>query len=287
MAFFIKSSDHLKATSLVGMLNQRLSGFAPARSHKRVHASDLTKEDKEFCPREYAITDLTKKERKGSFITAAMQVAFDNGNDLHDRVRDDWLRDSAVGNWKCRHCNHLVAFSKTPKIGCPKCGDKRWQYDEINLVDDLTGVSGSIDFIVDMGEPKHIMVEIKSMDKDAFNALEAPLSEHRVRTNLYLELLARSSNPIKHRINQDVAIVLYVSKAFGVKHADLGKVLPFKEFRVKKGTAPLTAMLERAEELKKFRDKTVPMPATKICPTAVCKRAKECGVAAECFSGVF
>lgn len=287
MKYLLSNKTVLKQIGLVDLLNSSLGGYKKDRSHKKVHASDITNEYKSFCPREYALLDTTKTPRADRYIGTAMQVAFDNGEDLHDRVRDDWLRTYAVGDWRCPHCNHKVIFSKAPKVPCPKCGDKNWRYSEVVFDVPTFGISGSIDFIVDLGRGKHSIVEIKSMDKDQFNELAAPLSEHRIRTCLYLHMI-KEHGGYAGRIDTEKAYILYVSKGFGVKHADMGKVLPFKEFQISSGAANIDVILKPALDLKVWREKEVKDSYPKgVCSTVVCSRAKQCSVSKQCFSGVY
>ena len=78
MAFLKKLADK-QSGSLVQMLHERIAGMRKARPLHKIHASDLTYEKREFCPREYALTDITGKKRGDEFISTALQTTFDNG----------------------------------------------------------------------------------------------------------------------------------------------------------------------------------------------------------------
>lgn len=286
MLFLKKTFESKKqrAKGIVALLDSKLAGFKEQRSYKTLHVSALTKEDG-FCPREVALMQIMNRQRKGRYVSMALQVAFDNGNALHDLVRNVWLRDEVVGRWHCIGCGVELGFSKRPKGRCPKCLRVLWEYREEVFTDPETKVVGSIDFFLDVGEGKLVACEVKSMDKDLFRELKAPLAEHRIRTQTYLTLIARNGRPEIGRIEQGYARVLYISKGFGTKNEEHGKVMPFKEFVVDRNDTVGLATLAKAGLVQSFREGGVLPPG--ICPTAYAHRAKGCAVVAECFSGTF
>lgn len=104
-----------KPVSIQRLIHERLAGWEPPRSHTTMHASDLMK-DKEFCPREHAFLDMEVAKKKSEFIGTALRMTFDHGRDIEQRIRDEYLRDIAVGYWKCGVCStrhHL--FGKAPR----------------------------------------------------------------------------------------------------------------------------------------------------------------------------
>jgi hypothetical protein len=286
MQFAAKAVKEVKEKkSLVALLDKALSGFQPARSYKTIHASALTGAT-EFCPREVALLDILKKEPKPKYISTAMQVTFDQGNALHDMVRDTWLREYVVGDWKCACCNTKVAFSKAPKTKCTVCGVNDWKYHELNFISQLNMASGSLDILVDFGTGKHTVVEIKTMGKDDFKALVAPLAEHRIRTSLYLWLIKDSGRPEADRIYLDHAMVLYISKGFGSKDEATGTITPFKEFVVDYNEESIQKHINKATVVHLFRQGKTGVPAG-ICPTSFVNRVKSCSCVKECWSGKY
>ena len=286
MLFLKKTFEAKKqrAKGIIPLLDSKLAGFKSQRSYKTLHVSALTKESG-FCPREVVLMQILNRQRKGSYVSMALQVAFDNGNALHDLVRNVWLRDEVVGRWHCLGCSGEIPFSKRPKGACIRCHRDLWEYREEEFTDPATKVVGSIDFFLDLDEGKLVACEAKSIDKDLFNALRAPLAEHRIRTQAYLTLIARSGRPEVGRIELSYGRLLYISKGFGVKNEAFGKVMPFKEFLVDRNDPSGLATLAKAGLVESFRQGG-PIPSG-ICPTAYAKRAKGCAVAAECFSGKF
>jgi hypothetical protein len=133
------------------------------------------------------------------------------------------------------------------------------------------------------------IVEIKSMANDEFKSLHAPLTEHRLRTQLYLEILNDADLPsYMENVSRDTAIILYCQKGYGVKLT--APVIdgdypfsPFKEFFVKRDTEAVTPFLESAGAVLDFR-RSGKMPSG-VCPTSFCGRAQKCPVVSECFGG--
>ena len=142
-----------------------------------------------------------------------------------------------------------------------------------------------------MGEPKLRPVEIKTMDKDQFKTLVAPLAEHKLRTTYYLRIIAESDHSWATMVSTERSTILYVSKGgYGCQDDTLKgwglreQFSPFKEFTVERNDAMTEALDRRAKVVKDFRDGKVGMPHG-LCVTALSKRAKFCPQRAACFSG--
>jgi len=265
---------------------QLIAGESPPRPYFPLHASSLTRPKPEFCPREAAIMMALKRQEDPQHIGMATRVAFDIGEAIHDMVRDKWLRPYAVGNWECWKCEYTHQFSRVPKSDkCPGCHEyTTWIYRELVAVGTTLPVTGSLDVVVDLGMPKHFLTEVKSIDKDQFNQLAAPLAEHRVRTNLYLHLVADSDVPWKDSIDLTRAKVLYVSKGYGQKNIQ-GTISPFKEFDVVYTPESIAPYLAKADLLKQYIDHGK-MPKG-ICPTSFVPRVKACHCPKECWGTQF
>ena len=277
-------SEKKSNITLCSYLHTILETKKPARSPKKLHASDITKEDPAFCPREVVLLRLMKVKRKDESFSVSMNVTFGIGNAYHDLVRDTWLRGIAVGDWVCPHCGNKKEFCKEPKTKCEKCGSNKWLYSELGFYSEDLHIDGHIDMVVDLGLPKHVVVELKSMDKDAFKDLVAPIAEHRIRTSMYLQLIAGSNSPHKDKIDMDHARILYISKAFGQKD-DNGKFTPFKEFIISRDDAASHPYTEKAKKVK-LHTETGLVPSG-ICPNSFCRRVKSCNVATTCFTSKY
>ncbi len=155
-----------------------------------------------------------------------------------------------------------------------------------------SGIGGGIDLLVRLpGRAKLLIVEVKTMDKDVFKGLSAPLAEHRERTQLYLRCAAESEHSWADLVDQTEARLLYVSKGgWGAKFKmPLGWGLhdrgwtPFREYTVKRHDAAVQPYVDLATPLWRFlKDGTIPAG---ICPSIIAKRANSCNVRDACFSG--
>lgn len=290
---FVKSFKEEVRPSLKLRIHKRLAGWEEARCHKTLHASDMTK-DYGFCPREFALLDVTKVKPKGQFIGTSLRTTFDMGEALHDLLRESWGLKESVGTWRCFRCGVRHPFCKRPvTCGVEGCKSKLFSYKEETFFSQSTGAVGNIDMLVDLEEPLLRMVEIKSIDKDQYKELIAPLAEHSLRTNLYMRFIEDSSHPHKHKINLKEAIVFYVCKGFGTKDDSLAKAdikdagfSPFKEFWVKRNDDQTQDIWTKAEVLHTFRKGGGKMPQG-ICVNGLCKRAQSCVMVKPCWSGQY
>jgi hypothetical protein len=253
-----------------------------------VHVSTVTDSEVGFCPRQFALLDVLEQKLPPENINAALRVAFDNGTALHDLCRNTWLRYDVIGMWQCEDCGEKRHFSKAPSTVSP--GDKShhhwWTYHEEVFVDPETGISGSIDFFVDLGNKKLTVVEVKSIDKDQFSKLAGPLAKHRIRSQMYLALIDRAApQAVRDQIDLTHARILYISKGYGNMNADHGKVLPFKEFSIRRNDEAVEKYFDLGRQIHDFRKKGV-LPKV-ICANQMDKRARVCPVAKACFSGKY
>lgn len=274
-----------KPPTLISSILSNLQVKREPRDVTELHASDLTKED--FCVREVALAKLTGVKKKAATIDAALAVTFDLGHVVSDLVREKWLGSYSWGNWVCQRCGKVETLqSKPPEkhehVNCTHL----WKYVEVMFSHPL-GWTGSIDVFARL-DHKLTVVEIKTMNPDDFEALVAPLAEHRLRTALYLRLIADADHPYKDLIHLDRARVLYVSRAFGKKNPDYdNKILPFKEYELERDDAATDPFLADAARVKLFLEKGVVPPRIKACEYSFSPRAKSCGCMAPCFSGKF
>ncbi len=287
-----KKVAETKSVSVKLLIHEALAAREDARSHRVVHASDIV-DNENFCARQFALFDLTGKRPRGKFVGTAMRVTFEYGRFIQKQVNEVWLKDRMYGDWRCPHCNFKLAARRAPKFACPECGHRHWAYEEFRVHSDLYGVSGGLDTILDLGLSKLRFCEVKSMDKDYFKDLKAPLQEHRRRSALYLRLLSESNHPLAQSIDHEVSHLLYVSKSFGFKDQTLheagikdAQFSPFKEYLVHADHPLLDKELAAAMALRKFRDRTGPIPDG-ICASCFVKVAKYCPVVDDCFSGKY
>src|ERR1017187_6070536 len=269
--------------SIINVLRKRLGGHEDGRDRGTVHASDITKPH--FCPRHWAFLDMKGKELgEPSYVPTALQITYDIGRMTAKLLVEEWAGDTVWGNWRCIRCGQHRTMCKKPTDSCKDFKSACiWEYQEVAIEAPEYGFSGSFDALFDVGVPKLLITEIKIMKPEDWEVLLVPLPEHRLRTNLYMKLLAASESPYKDKINLHEARVLYISRAYGKKHPEYQEVLPLKEFVVERNDGSLHDCLKRVQKLKVFRETKV-MPSG-ICNTALDKYAKLCSSCKECFSG--
>jgi hypothetical protein len=196
----------------------------------------------------------------------------------------------AVCHWKCVACGTMHHFQLRPTT-CKECGVKVFDPIEVRFESDVSGASCGVDMLVNLGGQKLVPVELKTMDKEQFKALKAPIAEHKWRTTHYLRIIDESAKSWSNLVDTTAGRILYVSKGgYGcadeepAKWGMTDKYSPFKEFTIKRDD-PLTEDLHiRAKTVTDFRKGLVGMPCG-ICPTAMAKRASQCPMRVACFSG--
>lgn len=292
LQFLKKGKANKVDLSVKYLLHKLLSDYDPARPLSRIHASELTKDDG-FCPRMYALHDVTKTKAKDRWLTTSERMTFQIGRD-QERNIVNWLGEEnrAVCDWKCVQCGTKHEFQFKP-IKCTTCGCRVTEPVEIRFQSAINGASCGVDMLIKLNAPKLVPVELKTMDKDLFKALTAPLPEHKWRTNLYLRLIAESASPHAHKVQTNEARILYVSKGgYGCADPTLSdygvydKFSPFKEFIIQRDDSVTDGIVNRSKAVVDFRAGKVGMPKG-ICASATHKRAANCPMKGKCFSGDF
>ncbi len=280
MKFMKKVSKPISVTTF---MLQGMSQYDKHRGTDVIHMSDLTKVGAEsFCPREYALLNHLGKTKKGMPISAAMRHTFDMGRDIEARIQNEYLGDSAVGHWTCASCGETRSWQKKPKTGCEREDIRcNWRYSEVSV--NHNGMVGGFDLCVDIGKPKLRLIELKTIIKEDFVKLQAPLAEHRLRTILYLYLVRSSA--YKQHVDIDRASLIYVSKSYGNWDKEQTTFSPFKEYEIRYDEDTVKSYLALAAKFNNYLE-TGKMPHG-ICSTSQCKRAKNCNRVQDCFSGAY
>ena len=165
MISFVKTlaQQLTKEQSLVDLLHKELTVVRPARSFDKIRASQLTATP-EFCPREIALLDITKKPLKPQHLGVSQNVTFDQGLSLQYFVLHKWLKNYVVGDWQCQVCFTIVPLCLYPKEPCPSCNRKVWKYKEIEASSLEDGYHGSLDAIIKISDgSKLYLTEVKTM----------------------------------------------------------------------------------------------------------------------------
>lgn len=284
-----KNVIHPRTYSPKYLLHEHLCRDEKARPYGDVHASDLMGYE-DFCPREHALGVKYNVHRGVKRVYTSESVTYAYGYAVEDLVRK-WFTEisRAHGNWRCKACNQLHSFRRRP-IKCKSCGMKEFDYEE-QLFVSPEGVLSRPDLYIDFGRPKLTILEIKSIDKEKFKTLYAPLAEHRWRTSLYMRCIEASGHPLAEKIDTKKAFVFYVTKGgYGFKDEELpkwklndGDHSPFKEFEIERDDAELDEALEMAQAVETFKQ-TGEVPLG-ICPTALVPRARFCKLREKCWGG--
>lgn len=292
MSFLKRLKDNKSRKVIKDMLHARLGGAETARGQKTIHASDLTKENNQwgvqYCPREVRLRELVPDapKKQDQFLQVSTAVTFAEGRDKQKRFNEDWLVDAMYGDWLCLSCGDLQHFCVKPKEeGIDEEGNEHkhvWQYEEPRVIDYISKTSGGLDALVDVGAPKLRVIEVKIMKGDDFKTLKAPLSEHRVRTKLYLRQIAGSRQEFAKKIETDFAHVVYIMRGHGCKQED-GRISPFKEFIVERDDASVQHFIGMAHALTLSRKFSHIIPAG-VCKTQMDDRAEKCPMAKACFA---
>lgn len=278
-----KSANPSQKKDVIVTLMKNMQGYEKPRDHKEVHASDVTRSD--FCARQFILLDLTGKTKEPKFIDSALRATFDMGNDVAARVCNEWAGEDAIGHWKCRACQKVKHWGSKPKSGCSLVeAPCDWQYKEVKFFHQSSQISGSIDLFMGLGQQKATLIELKIIKPEEFEKIVAPLAEHKARTQLYLEIIKGSNSAYKDWIDTTQAKVLYVSRGYGKKNAEVNKIVPFKEFDVMADSEAAAPYLARGMLVHLSRVNSS-MPTKKLCDSITCSEAKSCSVRAECFSG--
>lgn len=283
----------MRVPSVKREIHRVLARYEKARPISTVHASDVWGAQEKFCGRAFALLDATKVEPTGQFISAASQITFGFGKAIEDLTRN-WLVEAGilVGDWVCKICKAEQSFVLYP--GKCSCGKSMWSYREMRFVSKVSGISCGIDLMVSWGsQMKAEIVEVKSIMKDAFKDLVAPLGAHRSRTNGYLRLIAESDHPASTMINTEKAKILYVCKGGYVSDpivATYGfrdhKFSALKEFTITRDDGATEEGSANAASLLSFRKNGGGFPE-RICPNSLFQRAKSCQVVTECWGDKF
>lgn len=258
-------------------LTQRISAQDRQGEVKRIgagdylHASALVNDG--FCQRAEVIG-----RRSGEAIIepswGAMRVVWALGRAAEHHVRTQLIKSmpgNSYGDWSCP-CGRSSHRGQFKRRTCGSCGHPVAIYGEAHIQSEDYRLSGSPDFVWVHREEFHL-VEIKSIKRDGFEALVAPLLNHTHQVKLYAYLYHLAG----HRVSQTQRII-YVAKDYiqgGV----------YREFTVTQNfNAPepwLTRCLEDA--LVATQTAEVP-PRLMACDNPNSARARRCPMVGTCFS---
>lgn len=270
---------HSNSTDLVGRLQRNLANASPIRmfTGKRLHASTLTRPG--FCARFAVLAYQTGDNGPDWEIPAALQATFDVGNATQQLLNEKWLRDEMFGNWICYHCEALALACKFPGP-CPGCGKSRYKYLELEITTDH--LVSHIDAVINLEGNELTLCEHKIMTPTQFKDLKMPLSEHRIRSALYLRLFKHVAKSLQGFKAASKAIVLYTSRGHGAASGRGNQILPWKQFFVDDTDDIVEPILQNAEAVH-IGIETGVLPG-RICKSITDDKAQKCPHKKACFA---
>lgn len=229
-----------------------------------------------MCEREQAISH---QHGVPSFTSVAgpMKIIWRIGRAVEKHIRDSVIKAregrDIYGRWVCR-CGASEHLGVLPEHRtCPRCHHYLTSYREPVLRNYEYGVVGSPDLtLIEMGF--YLATEIKSMNKDEFDKLEAPKADHVLQALGYRRLYQLAGFPVF-----DWVSVVYARKDFKFG----GSRAVYKEYHAP--AAPregqITAMFEAARRVREANRRGDLPP--RICDSPTCRRAKDCERVSLCF----
>jgi len=227
------------------------------------------------CVRQYVLATRFNVEILES-VTGGHRVMWRIGRAVETHVRDSFLEGQGnkgvYGRWKCK-CGRVDHLGLYPSRGC-NCQNEPLKYFEPVLYDEENKLVGSPDMTLIMGNFFFTPVEVKSMNKEDFDDLTAPLPDHIAQAASYRRLYQ-----LQGRRVHDKVIIIYTKKEF-----KWGS--PYKEFHVD-CTSDLVqgvvqTIVDKGAQIANSVAASV-LPERHICQSASNPLAKKCPVAHLCW----
>lgn len=230
-----------------------------------------------MCEREQAIS---RQHGKPSFtsVSGPMKIIWKIGRAVERHIRNsvlsarDWNDIYGVWTCACTASTHLGEYPR--ERTCPRCWKPLSHYREPALKNYEYGIVGSPDLtLIEMGY--FLVVEVKSMNKDDFDKLEAPKADHVLQAMSYRRLYELAGIPVL-----DIVAVVYARKDFKFG----GSRAVYKEYHVpaEPWTGQVGSMFEAARRVW-IANQEGNLP-DRVCDQVDCRRAKSCERASLCFS---
>ena len=243
-----------------------------------IHVSALV----DLCPRQYYLAHehgtedyrdhLGQRFTGGHLVTFALGRAVDAY--VKERVVGATQRRGMFGLWTCRCGRSRRTGMYVPTL-CETCELDTDVYNEPVLRNEEYCITGRPDVTLVDSNDHLLPIEVKSMARDRWTALDAPLADHVLQALLYRWLYECEGRRVHTHV-----IILYVAKEFRYGS-------PYKEFHVDAmsdiNLNILRLALHLAAQIRDARNTSTP-PARVLCSDATCARARNCPVQALCFN---
>lgn len=229
------------------------------------------------CVRQHALAKRFEIEHLET-VTGGHRVMWEIGRAVERHARSGFIESrearDVYGDWRCR-CKQASHIGFRPDRTCFACCEPLDQYHEPVLRDEDNRIIGSPDMTVVLGSYYYLPVEIKSMNKEQFDKLEAPLMDHINQAAMYRYLYKLAGFAV-----HDKVIIHYTKKEF-----QWGS--PYKEFHVDCTAPAIETMVDMTIDTARRIALAVEhgtAPARTICQSPTNSKAKACPVAHLCFS---
>lgn len=193
----------------------------------------------EACIRKYVLgTKFNLIETRWTNFSSS--VTFGLGSAFHYWAQNTGMLfgDTRRGFWECSSCGEFDAskFGPEPKESC-SCGVSKYLYREFGVhIKKPVEFTMHCDMFIETNGVYRI-VEIKTINGDAFDRLIAPLAPHEYQVTTYVIGASVFKNRLFPKFDPQVAYVLYVSKQHKYKE------LPVKMFPVKITTSKVMEIM--------------------------------------------
>ena len=234
------------------------------------------------CIREYILGHKLNR-KKVQYVDASLSIVFDIGNSLHSIIQnsDRYFKGMKMGHWKCTACDYEVTtICLRPKV-CPNCHKDKLQYNEIDMM--IPGLTAHPDlFLWFPWVDKARVAEIKTIKKDAFLELVAPIPENVYQMTGYVHIANEMGVGVD--VDTEVGYLVYVPK----EHPGM-KNFPIKIFKVRPEPVYTKDIKKKVFEYLNYYNPETKKVTGLPLPIDECKnnrwkgyRSKSCPVAKEC-----
>lgn len=239
-----------------------------------VHVSSMIA----MCPRRMAIMwGENRPVIRG--VTGGHRVMWKLGRAVEAHIRDQYIQNvryhNVHGAWECtcHQPTRIEGFHRND-VTCSNCGGPLNTYAERPLFDHDLGIVGNPDMIVYHNEA-FVVLEIKSMNPEQWDALSGPLGDHVFQAGMYYDLLLKEGK----RAHQQV-VFIYCTKKF--KYGS-----PYKEYHVDVSAPHLRAIRDAAkahvQQLRESQESNT-LPPRVLCTTPSSTCARDCPAVSACFN---
>lgn len=241
-----------------------------------IHVSSLI----HFCPRK---SILAKKDAPnlGKAPSSMERVMWAIGRAVEFHVRTQFIAavgmPQVLGRWSC-----FCQGSKVEGLGvshrvCNQCRNPVSLYGEWLLEDRELRLVGNPDLLFLRPDGQLQVIEIKSKNKKAFDALHEPEANHLFQSTAYHMLLSRAG--LSYPVHPEV-VVFYVCKDFAFAGS------PYREFHVPASNMAniVEGKFAQVREMRRMEHRSVLPPRLSACATHMSVTAKNCELCVSCFS---